>query len=32
MKVFESQVPEYEGRGDFVDEVVKAKIKRGEIR
>jgi len=29
---FESQVPEYEGRGDFADEVVEAKIKRGEIR
>lgn len=29
---FESQVPEYEGRGDFADEVVEAKVKRGEIR
>jgi len=28
---FESQVPEYEGRRDFADEVVRTKIRRGEI-
>ena len=29
---FESQVPEYKGRRDFADEVVRNKIRRGEIR
>jgi hypothetical protein len=29
---FESQVPEYKGRRDFADEVVRNKIRRGEIK
>ena len=29
---FESQVPEYEGRRDFADEVIRTKIRRGEIK